>query len=167
MSGANTTTYDVHDRRALISGMAMQAAHPTPKLSIVRAYPVTADAAGPFPSAAAESQVREDKAFYIPDILSDKRYDSHREAYSAANEHARHLRKAEGNLDDVFNLVRVLLASIGDEGDSRAMQAETVLKIVERKLNKALNRIDRHDRRHTNLFLAYFDLKDKGGSDAE
>lgn len=41
------------------------------------------------------------------------------------------------------------------------MQAETVLKIVERKLHKALNQLDRHDSRHRNLFFAYFDLQEK------
>lgn len=80
------------------------------------------------------------------------------ELYHAADEHARHLRRAQGRLEDVLNLAGVLRGSIGDEGDSRAMQAETVLKIVERKLNKALNPLDRHDSRHRNLFFAYFDL---------
>jgi hypothetical protein len=161
MSEANTGTYDVHDRRVLTSGMAMQAAFPTPKLSVHRAYPFNADSVEPFPAAESAWQVREDKAFYIPDILFDNRYDPQPEQHAAADEHARHLRKAQGYLDDAFNLVGVLLASFGDDGDSRTMRAETVLKIVERKLNKALNRIDRHDRRHTNLFFAYFDLRDK------
>jgi hypothetical protein len=57
--------------------------------------------------------------------------------------------------------VRVLSASFGDDGDSRAVQAETVLKVVERKLDKALDWIDRHDTRHRNLFFAYFDLKEE------
>ena len=74
--------------------------------------------------------------------------------------HARHLRRAQRRLEDVLNLAGVLRTSIGDEGDSRAMQAETVLKIVERKLHKALNQLDRHDSRHANLFFAYFDLVD-------
>jgi hypothetical protein len=46
MSEANTATYDAHNRRALTSGMAMQAACPTPRLSVHRAYPFIADSAG-------------------------------------------------------------------------------------------------------------------------
>jgi hypothetical protein len=160
MSEANTATYDLHDHRPPTAGMALKPVFQTPKRSVHRAYPVNADSAGPFPAESAWL-VREDKPFYIPDILSDKRYDPQPELHAAADEHARHLHKAQGYLDDAFNLVGALLASLGDEGDSRAMQAETVLKIVERKLNKALNRIDRHDRRHTNLFFAYFNLKEK------
>jgi rubrerythrin len=62
-------------------------------------------------------------------------------------------------LDDAENLLAVLLASLEDEGDSRAMQAEAVLKVVRKKLNKAHVRIDRQERSHRNAFLAYFELK--------
>jgi rubrerythrin len=62
-------------------------------------------------------------------------------------------------LDDAENLLTVLLASMEQESDSRAMQAEAVLKIVRKKLRKAHTRIDRQDARHRNLFLAYFELK--------
>jgi hypothetical protein len=106
-------------------------------------------------------QVREDPAFYVPDVLSDRFYNTDMELYDAADEHARHLRRARRHIEDVLNLAGLLRASLGDEGDSRAMQAETVLKVVERKLNKALNQLDRHDTRHRNLFFAYFDLQEK------
>ena len=52
-------------------------------------------------------------------------------------------------------------------GDDRAMQIEVGLKAVEKKLSKAHARIDRHHTRYTNLFFAYFDLKDKSGKSAE
>jgi hypothetical protein len=106
-------------------------------------------------------QVREDKESYIPDFLTDGKYDTNPEGYSAASKHAKHLRKAEGLLDDAYNLVRLLLASLADEGDSRAMQIEAGLKAVEKKLDKAHLQLDKHDTRHTNLYLAYFDLKRK------
>lgn len=166
MSEVNTATYDVHDSRAPAAGMTLAAACRTPKRSAHRAYPVIAGAPGSFPSSVAEWQVREDKASYIPDFLSDEDFDP--ELHAAADEHAKHLRKAQAYLDEVYNLVGVLLASLGDEGDSRSMQAETMLKIIERKLDKAHDRIDRHDRRHTNLFHAYFDLKqqvEEGGDE--
>ena len=114
MSEANTATYDLHDHRPPTAGMALKPVFQTPKRSVHRAYPVNADSAGPFPAESAWL-VREDKPFYIPDILSDDRYDPHPEQHAAADEHARHLRKAQGYLDDAFNLVGVLLASLGDE----------------------------------------------------
>jgi len=61
----------------------------------------------------------------------------------------------------------VLAESVSGIGDSRAVQAESVLSVVDRKLNKALNRLDRHDSRHTNLFFAYFDLKARSEEEAE
>jgi hypothetical protein len=105
-------------------------------------------------------QAREDGDFYIPDFLTAEPYRSRPQVYSAANDHAGELRKAQQQLDDVLNLARVLRASVQGESDSRAMQADTVLKIVEKKLSKAHALIDRHDARHLNLFMAYFDLKD-------
>jgi hypothetical protein len=98
---------------------------------------------------------------YIPDFLADGKYDVNPEGYSDSSEHAKHLRKAEGLLDDAYNLVRLLLASLADEGDSRAMQIEAGLKAVEKKLDKAHLQLDKHDTRHTNLYLAYFGLKRK------
>ncbi len=109
----------------------------------------------------ADRQVREDEEFYIPDLLSDAEYDASPKAYVAFADHAKHLHKAEGLLDEAWNLVRLMLAAIGDAGDSRAMQTEAGLKVIEKKLSKAHTRIDRFHPRYTNLFLAYFELKDK------
>jgi hypothetical protein len=105
--------------------------------------------------------VREDGDFYIPDFISADPYKSRPKVYSAANDHAQDLRRAEQQLDDVLNLVRVLRASVQGEDDGRAMQADTVLKIIEHKLRKAHRLVDRHDARHLNLFMAYFDLKER------
>lgn len=55
----------------------------------------------------------------------------------------------------------VLLASIEEEGDSRPMQADTVLRIAKKKLWKVRARIDRQEAEHRNLFLAYFDRKER------
>ena len=112
-------------------------------------------------------QVREDEEFYVPDVLSDKHDDTNSEAYALAAEHARHLYKAQGLLGEALNLAGLMLASLVDEGDSRAMQTDTALKVIEKKLMKAYNRIDKHDRHHTNLFLAYFNLRAKSDEDAE
>ena len=111
--------------------------------------------------------MREDRGYYVPDLLSDKDYDPDRQAYTAAEDHATHLRDAERLLNDVLNLVGLMLAAIGDDCDSRAMQSEIALTIIEKKLRKTHRRIDRHDRRHTNLFLAYCEIKDQAkGSDS-
>ena len=108
----------------------------------------------------ADWQVREDRGYYVPDLLSDKDYDPDRQAYAAAEGYATHLRDAERLLNHALNLVGLMLAAIGDDCDSRAMQSEIALTIIKKKLRKAHRRIDQHDRRHTNLFLAYCGLKD-------
>jgi thiamine pyrophosphokinase len=105
-------------------------------------------------------QLKEDPEFYIPDYIMGDPDSSRPDLYAAADDHARELRKAEKHLDDALNLAGVLRASFQDAGDSRAMQADTVLKIIEKLLNKAHTCIDRHDTRFMNLFMAYFDSKD-------
>lgn len=101
--------------------------------------------------------VMEEPGLYVPDLLSDESYELDPDAYSAADAHARHLRKAERLMSDAQNLTQVLRDSLHDAADARAMQAETVLKIIDKKLNKAYRAVDRHGRRHSNLFLAYFE----------
>ena len=104
--------------------------------------------------------VREDPEFYIPDYLAEDADNPRPDLYAAADNHARELRDAEKYLDDAFNLVRVLRASLQEADDSRAIQADTVLKIIEKLLNKAHKCIDRHDTRFMNLFMAHFESKD-------
>jgi len=105
-------------------------------------------------------QIKEDREFYIPDYLAGDTDSSRPDLYAAADDHARELRKAEKYLDDALNLSGVLRASLQEADDSRAVQADTVLKIIEKLLNKAHTCIDRHDTRFMNLFMAYFDSKD-------
>lgn len=107
-------------------------------------------------------QVKEDpEIFCVPDLLSDDASELNTADYSAADRYAKHLRKAEGWLHDAQNLSRVLLASVQDGADDRAVQAATVLKIIEKRLRKVSRAIDRHGRRHSNLFLAYVELRRK------
>jgi hypothetical protein len=105
-------------------------------------------------------QVREERRYYIPDYLRSRRAKSHDDLYSAADDHADDLREAERCLDDALNLARTLRAAFEEAGDSRAMQADTVLKLIEQLLDKASVAIDRHDTRFMNLFMAYFDRGD-------
>lgn len=138
-----------------------------------RDYPLsTADRAenDPFFQTRANWQVREneeDQRFYVPDLLSDKDYDVDRQAYSAAREYAVHLQKAEGLVCQAEDLVGLMLAAIGDECDARAMQSYAALKVIEETLRKAHRCVNKHDRRHANLFLAYFDLKNKSDESTE
>lgn len=105
-------------------------------------------------------RVREDRDFYIPDYLSGGSASTRSGAWSAADQQASDLRDAERYLADALNLVAVLRASLEHEGDTRAVQAETVLKIVQGRLKKVHRCMDRHDTRFMNLFLAYADLRE-------
>ena len=112
-----------------------------------------------------DRQVREDKPFYVPDFLSGGEYDDNPEAYDAAVKNARHLRKAQRDVSDGLNLVGLMASAIVEDGDSRAVQIEAGLKSAERRLRKALDRLDRHCAHHDKLFLAYFKLKHETNGD--
>lgn len=111
-----------------------------------------------------EDEVREDKELYIPDYVSAGPAGIRRAAWAMAEEQAFDLREVEQQLDEAMNLVAVLLGSLQEAGDARAMQAGTVLRIVANRLQQAHDAVDRHDTRFMNLFLAYFDLRDRAGS---
>lgn len=106
-------------------------------------------------------QVSEGRQFYIPDYLRGDRGKSRPDLYAAADDHAQHLRDAQRYLDDALNLAGTLRAALEDAGDSRAMQVDTVLKIIEDLLDRVHSAIDSHDTRFMNLFMAYFDLEDR------
>lgn len=116
-------------------------------------------------STPARWQVREDSGFVVPDMLSDKQNLVDREAFSAASDYAVHLTQAERLVADAMHLVRMMAEALGQEGDRRAEQTDAACRVVEGQLSKAYNLIDKHDRRHTNLFLAYVDLKEKAEGD--
>jgi hypothetical protein len=114
---------------------------------------------------ASRYKVNEDKGLYIPDILSDERYDYKQESFSAARDHAKHLTRAWTLVGDAMHLVSMMAKAACEKSDHRAMEIEVACDVIEKKLRKAYNRIDQHDRRHTNLFLAYVDLKEKTEGD--
>ena len=111
-----------------------------------------------FATTPADWQIREDRSFYVPDFLSDENDDFDLQTYAAAKEHAAHLHKAEGLVCQAKDLVELMRAAISDEYDARAMQADTALAVIEKKLRGAHSHINKHDRSHANLFLAYFEL---------
>ena len=69
--------------------------------------------------------------------------------------------EAERLLDETLNLAGLMLVSFDDECDGRAMQTETALKVIEKKLSKAHTQIDRHRRCHTERCLNDVDLKNR------
>lgn len=109
----------------------------------------------------AAMQLKEESEFYVPDLLSDANYDPEPALFSAAEAYAHRLRKAERQVDEAMLLSQVLRASMSDASDGRAMQVDTVLKIVEKKLRKAYLQIDKYDVGHLNLFMAYIELKEQ------
>ena len=165
MNHANHVTDDVRNTKPYLELVATTAANSLQSIAgDGNDYPLcTADHAAnyPFFQTRADWQVREDRSFYVPDLLSDKNHDTDREAYAAAREYAAHLQKAESLVCQAEDLVGLMRAAISYESDARAMQADTALAVIEKKLSKAHSRINKHDRRHSNLFLAYFDLRGK------
>lgn len=112
-------------------------------------------AAGLVPDAA--RAVREDREPYLSDLLSGEIDES--DAEVAADARTKGLRKAMRNLDEALNLAGVLRAAIAEDGDTRAMQADTVLAGIEKKLDKAHTRIDRHASRCRELVRDWHELK--------
>lgn len=106
-------------------------------------------------------QLREESEFYVPDRLSDPEYRPPPAMRSAAEAYGRHLRKAERHVDEARLLSEVLRASVGESCDGRAMQVDAVLDVVDKKLRKARLRMDQHDTRCLNLFLAYAELRNQ------
>lgn len=75
--------------------------------------------------------------------------------------HAAHLHEAQSQLGDALNLAGLVLASLEDHGDARAMQVSAAVTAIEEKLKSAYTRLDEHEACHAKLFLAYADLRDK------
>ena len=174
MNHANRTADDVNNTKPYLELVATTVDTDSLHAAVARSdYPLsTADCAenDPFFQAKAGWQVREDQndqRFYVPDLLSDKNHDIDRQAYADAGEHAAHLRKAERLVCQAEDLVGSMRAAISYENDARAMRADTELTAIEKKLCKAHSCINKHDRRHSNLFLAYFDLRNKTGHGVE
>ena len=164
MIEANPFTYDARNPQTTIPATAARAVAGRPKLAAARAYSLTAADAE---AAAADRQVREEPEYYIPDLLFNEDYEPDPKLVEAGDAHSEDLRVAMASLDDAGNLTEVLMASVEQEGDSRAMQAEAVLKTVREKLRDAHIRIYRQDARHRNLFFAYFELKERAEAGGE
>jgi hypothetical protein len=166
MTIANSVTCDTPRRPAPLAA----AVAGLMKRSGIRAYslPSACRTTSLHGDPAAGWQVREEEGEYdIPDPTEDENYEPDPELFDAADADTKEQREAMALLDDTENFLSVLMAAIEEDGDSRAMQAEAVLKVVRKKLKKAHTRIDRQESRHRNLFLAYFELKARSDQDVE
>lgn len=144
-------------------------AEPVGPLVLPPARPPSRPATGcpmpPHPAAALE--LREDREQYGPDFPSGKGAEADRDLEEAADAETEPSRDVMSLLDEAVNLVSVLLASMEEDGDERSEQAGTVLRLVEKKLNKAHRRVDRQESRHRDLFVAYGKLKGRSERDTE
>ena len=164
MNDATLATHDVPTAEIPCDSVAERVSEPLRKRSAGRVRSLLGTADYPLFEPPTALQVREDQGVYVPDFLSDEQFDYKRESFSAATDHAKHLTKAQALVGDAMHLVRMMAEAGCDEGDRRAMQIYAACNVIEKKLRKAYNGIDKHDRRHTNLFLAYVDLKHKSES---
>ncbi len=80
---------------------------------------------------------------------------------AAATDDAKHLHEAQGRIGEALNLAGLLLAALEDQGDRRAMQVFTAVRIIEKRLEKACDRLDRHEANHARLLPAHADRRGK------
>ena len=106
------------------------------------------------------------KKFEIPEVLSNERLEdeNYNAAYRAAHKHAKQLRKAECDLIVGYDLAFVLKESLDAADDDHALRGATALNEILKRLDKMRDRLSTHATQHTNLFIAYFDLKAEGGA---
>jgi hypothetical protein len=170
MSITHSATCDTPRRPVRLGAVATRPAAGLTKRPAIRAYslPTACRAISSHGDPTPAWQVREEQGEYdIPDPREDENFEPDRELFHAADAYTEELREAMGLLDEAENLLAVLMAAIENDADSRAAQAEAVLKAARKKLNKAHTRIDRQDGRHRDLFLAYFALKAQSDQQAE
>jgi hypothetical protein len=65
----------------------------------------------------------------------------------AAADPLQHLYEAQGKVGDALNLAGLLLKSLEDEGDARAMQIHAAVSVIEEKLADAFRQIGEHEAR--------------------
>lgn len=164
MSNATTVTCEANSPKTPLDGVVVGIGQPVREQSPGDVRCILNHGEYPPVSTPTRWQVREDSSFDVPDMLSDKQNPPDREIFNAASEHAVHLAKAQGLVADAMHLIRMMAEALGQEGDRRAEQTDAACRAIERPLSEAYNLIDRHDSRHINLFVAYFDPKLKSES---
>ena len=102
------------------------------------------------------------KKYEIPQAISRDRMheQGYVECYEASWSHPKQLKKAEGDISNAIDFCETLRSHLIEE---EAFTEVTVVEHIEKLIRKARNRLDRHGRWYSNLFVAYFDLKAAGG----
>ena len=111
------------------------------------------------------------KKFKIPWVLGSK--DINDENFMATNraadKYGKHISKAESDLSIAIDLAATLRGFLTSENTydgiiDESFTANTVVQLIENRIRKARDRLEAHGGRHSNLFVAYFDLKAAGGA---
>jgi len=107
-----------------------------------------------------------DNKFKVPKVLSRERCENENyiATWMAAGHYGKHLNNAEDDLMVAKDLAKILKGSLEASHDSLGFTAANVVNEIIERLNKAYSRLDKHDTRYRNLFIAYFDLKAAGGA---
>jgi len=98
------------------------------------------------------------KKFKIPNVLSNERLEDqdYLDCWAAANKHEKQLIKAEEEIFTARSFCETLRGHLVQE---EAYAELTVVEHIEKLICKARDRLDIQSTRHSNLFIAYFDLK--------
>lgn len=110
--------------------------------------------------------VGEDRGFYIPEVVTEEAYRSNPDLFAAAFGHAENLSDVQRLLGEAQDLIRTLSDLPVDDRRAEATQCSVTRLKIEKKLRDASTRLVKHGRRHTNLFLVYFDLRGRMGAAA-
>jgi hypothetical protein len=106
--------------------------------------------------------------FAIPDVIGkrDDDYQWTHDAYMAAAEHAKHLRKANLQLAKAKGLAETLRCALRCDDYDPEPWADDIAGLIVDMIGKVQSQIDRHSREHSNLFIAYHDRQRSSGGDA-
>ena len=101
------------------------------------------------------------KKFKIPWVLNSERVgdEDYETAFKAAQKQDKLLRKAESDLSTARDLAVTLRGFLAETHNGECFTADTVVDLIEKRIDKALDRLDSHCGQYHNLFVAYFDLK--------
>ncbi len=108
------------------------------------------------------------KKFEIPWVLSSKRVEDegYEAAFKASFKQGKRLSKAESDLTTARDLavtLRGFLCNDNTDGNiDECYTADTVVALIEKRIEKARDCLDSHSGQYHNLFVAYFDLKAEG-----
>ena len=101
------------------------------------------------------------KKFKIPKAISRDRVEDQAftDCWKAARKHGKHADKAHSELMVAWDTALVLKGFLNETHIAECMQAATLVEQIEQRVSKAYEWVDKQSTQHSNLFIAYFDLK--------